>query len=279
MNSMSRLFACCLAISLSVSAALSGQRAPATPLITHDPYFSVWSFTDKLTDSETTHWTGTPQPFTGVARIDGRPFRFMGQHPDAVPAMRQISSTITPTHTRYEFTQAGISLTLTFFTPALPGDLDVLSRPVTYLTWQAQSTDGAPHQLAILLDVDPLIAVNDRSERVVSGRHQTALLNVLSIGSRDQNVLNRSGDNLRDPVRTSRPFSTSPRSPPNPPPATYSSPTPTDTLSSISSATCALTGSAITCPSKKCSIPRRWLTKHSLRNGEPKQRHTRAATV
>jgi hypothetical protein len=197
MNSMSRRFVCYLALSFSVSAALSQQRAPATPLIVHDPYFSVWSFTDKLTDSETTHWTGTPQPFAGIARIDGKPFRFMGRRPDAIPAMQQTSSIITATHTRYEFNQAGISLTFTFFTPAFPSDLDLLSRPVTYLTWQAQSTDGAPHQLAILLDVDPLIAVNDRSEQVVSARHQTSLLNVLSIGSRDQNILNRSGDNLR----------------------------------------------------------------------------------
>ncbi len=194
---MSRLFACCLALSISVSAALSQQRVPATPLIVHDPYFSVWSFTDKLTDSDTTHWTGTPQPFTGIARIDGKPFRFMGQHPDTVPAMQQVGTTVTPTRTRYEFKQAGISLTFTFFTPALPSDLDLLSRPVTYLNWQAESTDGATHQLAILLDVDPLIAVNDRSEQVVSARHQTALLNVLSMGSRDQNILNRSGDNLR----------------------------------------------------------------------------------
>jgi hypothetical protein len=48
-----------------------------------------------------------------------------------------------------------------------------------------------------LLDVDPVIAVNDRSQQVVSFRNQTSRLNVLSVGSRDQNILNRSGDNLR----------------------------------------------------------------------------------
>jgi hypothetical protein len=60
-----------------------------------------------------------------------------------------------------------------------------------------QSIDGAEHQVAILLDVDPVIAVNDRSQRVVSMRHETAALKVLSVGSQEQSILNRSGDNLR----------------------------------------------------------------------------------
>ena len=188
----------CLAVScLGLAPAVSQQRAPATPLIAHDPYFSVWSATDKLTDSETTHWTGTAQPLIGVVRIDGKPFRFMGSNPDDIPAMPQVSSSITPTHTRYEFRQGGVKLELTFLTPAIPSDLDLLSRPVTYLTWSAQSTDGAAHQVAVLLDVDPVISVNDRSQKVVTERHETALLKVLSVGSQEQNILNRSGDNLR----------------------------------------------------------------------------------
>jgi hypothetical protein len=132
-----------------------------------------------------------------VARIDGKPFRFMGAKPDEIPAMQQVSSSITPTHTRYEFRQGGVKLQLAFLTPAIMSDLDLLSRSVTYLTWSVQSIDGAEHQVAILLDVDPVIAVNDRSQRVVSMRHETAALKVLSVGSQEQSILNRSGDNLR----------------------------------------------------------------------------------
>lgn len=190
-------FLCCLAFCVVAPCAVSQQIAPATPLITHDPYFSIWSTTDKLTDSDTTHWTGAPQPIKGIALIDGKPYRFMGLHPESVPAMQQTAASIMPTHTHYEFRQSGIILDFTFFTPAFTSDLDLLSRPVTYLTWSAKATDGATHRVSVLLDVDPVIAVNDRSEKVITSRNQTALLNVLSVGSRDQRVLNRSGDMVR----------------------------------------------------------------------------------
>ncbi len=186
-----------LAACLTTTLAVSQQIAPATPLITHDPYFSIWSTTDKLTGSDTTHWTGAPQPLKGIALIDGKPYRFMGLHPETIPAMEQTAASILPTHTHYEFRQSGIILDLTFFTPAFTDDLDLLSRPVTYLTWSAKSADAATHRVSILFDVDPVIAVNDRSEKVITSRNQTTLLNVLSVGSRDQRVLNRSGDMVR----------------------------------------------------------------------------------
>jgi Domain of unknown function (DUF4965)/Domain of unknown function (DUF1793)/Domain of unknown function (DUF5127)/Domain of unknown function (DUF4964) len=173
------------------------QRVPATPLITHDPYFSVWSFTDALTDSDTTHWTGKSQPLTGIVRIDGKPFRFMGKWPEDVPAMEQVEKRVEATHTRYLFRAAGIEMEFSFFTPIMMDDLDLVSRPVTYLMWSVKATDSAKHKVAIAVDADPIIAVNDRGEQVVTSRNQTSSLDMVSVGSREQNVLNRSGDDLR----------------------------------------------------------------------------------
>ena len=42
-------------------------RAPAYPLVTVDPYFSVWSPADRLTDTTTVHWTGKPNTMLGIA--------------------------------------------------------------------------------------------------------------------------------------------------------------------------------------------------------------------
>jgi hypothetical protein len=173
------------------------QRPPAIPLIAHNPYFSVWSMADHLTDQPTRHWTGAEQPLTGLVRIDGANYRYMGAYPRAVPAMKQDSVDVEATHTDYVFEAAGVKLGVSFFTPAFPQDLDLLSRPVTYLTWNVASTDAREHKVQLLLDVDGRIAVDTDNEAVTWGRSQAAGLTLLNIGSRDQRVLNRSGDDLR----------------------------------------------------------------------------------
>ena len=178
------------------------HRPPAVPLISNDPSFSLWSMADHLTDAPTKHWSEAVQPLTGLVRIDGEVYRWMGapvrgfRLPESVP-MQQTSVEVTPLHSRYRFTSAGIELRVTFFTPLFPQDLDVLSRPVTYLSWSAASTDGKPHQVDLLLDVDPAIAVNDPAEQVTWSRSEVAGMQVLNVGTRDQAVLNRSGDRIR----------------------------------------------------------------------------------
>lgn len=178
------------------------HRAPAVPLATNDPYFSIWSMGDKLTDVATRHWSEASQPITGLIRIDGHVYRWMGVSSRGfgiapIETMEQNSVEITPLHSKYVFSASGVELRVTFFTPLFPQDFDLLSRPVSYLSWSAVSTDGKPHQGDLLLDVDPVIAVNDASQPVTWSRARTNGLTLLNVGSRDQAVLNRSGDRIR----------------------------------------------------------------------------------
>jgi hypothetical protein len=186
-----------LVSALPLFSAPAQERPPATPLIVHNPYFSIWSQTDLLTGSPTRHWTGHPQPLTGLIRIDNKPFRIMGQDPASVPALEQTSMVLTPTHTRYSFAGEGVSLELTFFTPAFLNDLEILSRPVTYLTWAVHTTDGKQHAVSLMLDANPGIATSIDGQAVAFSRNRTEQTEVLSVGTRDQSILNRSGDDLR----------------------------------------------------------------------------------
>src|SRR5260221_10645451 len=86
------------------AATLTPRGPPAVPLVTNDPYFSIWSMADQLTADTTRHWTGTPQSLRSLIRIDGKNYRLMGaERNDSVPALPQVKLEITPTQTAYRF--------------------------------------------------------------------------------------------------------------------------------------------------------------------------------
>src|SRR6266480_1075907 len=90
-----------------------------------------------------------------------------------------------------------VNVTLTFMTPSLPSDLDVLSRPVTYITWNVASADGKPHQVQIYFDCGADIAVNTTDQSVQLDYPKVDGLAVARVGTTEQPVLARRGDDVR----------------------------------------------------------------------------------
>eukprot|EP01097_Dermamoeba_algensis_P005626 TRINITY_DN3572_c0_g1_i1.p1 TRINITY_DN3572_c0_g1~~TRINITY_DN3572_c0_g1_i1.p1 ORF type:complete len:730 (+),score=190.06 TRINITY_DN3572_c0_g1_i1:105-2294(+) len=177
---------------------IDGFRPPAVPLIVFDPYISIWSFQSTLTEDFTRHWSGTTKALVGILRIDGIAYRFMG--PSSVGtnnAMQQTDLKVYPTNTQYSFTAAGVSLQLTFTTPALP-DLESISKPFTYLSFEVQSTDNKQHDVQLYFDCTGEISVNNVNEQI-TWNHKTIATppqSVMSMGTQSQEILKLSGDGV-----------------------------------------------------------------------------------
>ncbi len=320
-------------------------KMPAYPLITHDPYFSIWSFSDKLNESNTRHWTGKEQPLYGLIRVDGKTYNFLGKPtypvqwlaqtseqephgsryvtnipadnwmnenfnddawtsgsfpygnkeahpstewntneiwvrrtfnvfdtaiqelllymrndddaevyingkkvctsgwqgdykmrelPDSVIKMlhrgtnllaihctntggdawldvglatrasveniemaKQDALYVTATQTKYLFTCGAVNLEVDFLSPLLANNLDMLSRPVSFIQFSVTSNDGGIHQANILFAESCVVAGNTGTEYMKASSYQTKNLNVLKCGTDAQPVLQKKGDNLR----------------------------------------------------------------------------------
>ena len=172
-------------------------RYPAVPLVTHTPYFNIWSMDNVPNRKPTCHWTGRPHPLTGSLRIGGREYGFLGE--TEFPLMEMGSLEVTPTSTTYVMTCPEAQLAFRFTSPLLLDDYDLLSRPVTYLSVTVTGRHGREvRDAAVTVTADSALCLDRPGDspveyRPVSGSNFTAgaLSNV------EQKVLNRSGDDVR----------------------------------------------------------------------------------
>ena len=175
---------------------MSIDRLPALPLIANDPYFSIWLPGDTLTDAHPVHWSGEVKDMTGVAEIDGRRYRFLSGRVN-IPAMKTTALRVTPTATISVMEAAGVELTVTFQTPALPDDLDALSTPITFVRFAARAVDGRTHKVAVRMNASSTLCYNDSLQPMLSFDHYVISgLNVAFVGQTQQRVLGHSGDRI-----------------------------------------------------------------------------------
>lgn len=332
---------------ISVNAQVS--KAPAYPLITHDPYFSIWSFSDNLNESGTKHWTGRDHSLIGLIKVDGKVYSFLGapetpsytilssgeskpyecryteneptgewmkegyddgawqtgkapfgsgwndspatewksksiwmrrvfdlkdldieklvlqlRHDEDVEvyingelayscdnqcftsdfknypvsdiiksklrkeknvlamhcsnsqgwswldaglakqdAAKELNKAvqknvnITATQTTYTLQAGAAELTVNFLSPLIATDLDLLSRPVSFIDFTVKSTDGKSHDVKVYVGASTNLAINKSAEEVVTGQYEKGQLAILKAGTKAQPVLQTKGDDVR----------------------------------------------------------------------------------
>lgn len=325
------------------------SKAPAYPLIAHDPYFSIWSTTDLLTASTTKHWTGTDHSLIGMLKVDGKMYRFLGEpsqvYKTILPAADEVNYTanyteatpndswmnasfddgqwkkglapfgnnknvsktiwlskdiwvrraftinslkmnnlflklqhdddvevylngkkiyesigwttkyvylplnneakakielgknmlaihvrnnvggaildagiveeplvpknesiqvavqnnvsLNATQTAYQFTCGKVDLALTFTSPLLINNLEILSRPVSYISSRVKSNDGAAHDVRLYFGASTDISANTISQEIKTSKYVANGLDILKAGTISQPILQKKGDDLR----------------------------------------------------------------------------------
>ena len=168
-------------------------RPAAVPLITVDPFFSVWSCNDALYASPTEHWSGRPCPIVAGVFIDNKFYSVSGFDIDGKLIKNRIyqrSVEVTPTSSIYKFENERVKLELTFTTPLLLDRLDILSRPVSYVAYKIEKKCDKP--MRFMFGISTRACVDKKTQRVEIRKTDFSL----SCGNVCQNPLSQSGDNV-----------------------------------------------------------------------------------
>ncbi len=172
-------------------------RPPAVPLVQVDPFFSVWSPADKLTDADTTHWTAQKQPMSAILTVDGEQFRLLGSEPANIAALPQTGTSVRPTQTICTFENAKLTVELRFSNAAMPEDLEAFSRPVTYVTLRTKMKDGKARKVSLTYSITGQMVTGDDKALVMGETKSLPFGEAVRIGRKDQKPLSRSGDQVR----------------------------------------------------------------------------------
>ncbi len=178
------------------------DRLPAIPLITSDPYFSIWMPADTMTDADTVHWSGSKKPIRILMNIDGKSVTFLGRDHNDTDVICEYESElkelkVTPTKTRFVGEFAGVCLEAEFVAPTLPDDPDLLSMPVTLVSFKIYPTDNKPHDVKFSLHLNEALCFEGSDTPPMFGDvFQMNDLNVGIYGQVVQKPLCHSGDHI-----------------------------------------------------------------------------------
>lgn len=170
-------------------------RPAAVPLVTVDPFFSIWSGADAFYGDCTRHWSGKPCPLLAGLYVDNRFYTLNAVNLDFNQTKGKITQTdlnVTPLSTTYKFENEFAKITLTFTTPLLLDRLDILTRPVSYVAYNVERKCDESRKLSFVFGVNARCCVDNKDQEVSFKKTSYSV----ACGNTVQNPLSQSGDNV-----------------------------------------------------------------------------------
>ena len=112
-------------------------------------------------------------------------------------AAEQLYADVQATRTHYAFSCGPVELELSFTAPLLLDDLELMSRPVNYISYKVTAKDGAKHDLELYLEASPRWALDDAWQSSHSEAFEQDGRVWVKTGSTSQNILAKKGDDRR----------------------------------------------------------------------------------
>ncbi len=182
----------------AVAPTFTPLRPPATPLAVRSPYLTTWLAGDNLAGTWPTFWNGRITALAGIARIDGTPYVFLGAPAlpggPALSTMTQTSLQLTATRSIFTLTGGGVTLTVTFFSPVDLGNLQRQCVPLSYISVQAASGDGASHTVDVHVDASAEWVHGDSATQVTWAKQATGSMTALTCQPASPSVLAENND-------------------------------------------------------------------------------------
>ncbi|WP_339882325.1 glutaminase family protein [Polaribacter vadi] len=110
---------------------------------------------------------------------------------------KQINVELNANQTIYSFDCDNVILTATFTSPLLLNDLDLMSRPISYISINVKSKDEKKHDIKLYIGASSNIAVQTNKQEVVATKYTQNNLNILKVGTVAQPILQKKGDDMR----------------------------------------------------------------------------------
>jgi len=171
------------------------KRPISVPLITVDPFFSLWSSGSRLYENYTKHWSEKPWPIFIGLYADGKLNSIAGVDRDFLPLrnrMHQTNLKVTPLSTVYTFENNLAKVILTFTTPLLMDRPEIMTRPVSYITYDIELKKEDLQDVMFAFGISALGCVNNHSQNVRFERTPYSL----KCGNTVQQPLSQAGDRV-----------------------------------------------------------------------------------